>query len=143
MKGLDRLFSGMRSTSSGLSAERLRMDVIAENIANARTTKTANGGPYRRQLVKFEPLVQRAANGQMLTVGMKRPEIIEDFATPFERIYAPNHPDRDENGEIEMPNVSATREMADLVSAMRAYEANLAAQENFTRMAERALQIAR
>jgi flagellar basal-body rod protein FlgC len=119
------------------------MDVIAENIANARTTKTANGGPYRRQLVKFEPLVQRAANGQMLTVGMKRPEIIEDFATPFERIYAPNHPDRDENGEIEMPNVSATREMADLVSAMRAYEANLAAQENFTRMAERALQIAR
>ncbi|MFT4709310.1 MAG: flagellar basal-body rod protein FlgC [Bacteroidia bacterium] len=143
MAGLDKLFAGMRSTSTGLSAERVRMDVIAENIANARTTKTAQGGPYRRQLVKFEPLVQKAANGQMLTVGLKRAEVVQDFATPFEKIFDESHPHKDENNMVAMPNVSATREMADLVSAMRAYEANLAAQENFTRMAERALQMAR
>jgi flagellar basal-body rod protein FlgC len=143
MAGIDKLFQGMRAASSGLTAERVRMDVIAENIANSRTTKTADGGPYRRQLVKFEPLLQRASNGQMMTVGMKAPEVIQDFATPFERIYSPDHPDADGSGHIEMPNVSATLEMADLVSAMRAYEANLASQENFTRMAERALQMAR
>jgi flagellar basal-body rod protein FlgC len=119
------------------------MDVIAENISNARTTKVPGGGPYRRQIVQFEPMVIRAANGQMLTVGMARAKVVPDFSTPFELSIDPSHPDRNERDEVLMPNVSATREMADLISAMRAYEANLAAQENFTRMAERALQIAR
>lgn len=143
MSGISNLFRGMRTTSLGLSAERVRMDVIAQNIANARTTKTADGGPYRRQMVRFEPLIERDARGSVTSMGVRAAEVLKDFTTPMDRIYDPANPDRDADGYVEMPNVSATREMADLVTAMRAYEANIAAQENFSRLAERALQIAR
>jgi flagellar basal-body rod protein FlgC len=143
MSGLDKLFSGMRATSLGLSAERVRMDTIAQNIANARTTKTADGGPYRRQMVRFEPVIQHDEAGNISAMGVRAAEIVKDYATPMDRIYNPASPDAGPDGYVEMPNVSATAEMADLVTSMRAYEANISAQENFTRMAERALQIAR
>lgn len=143
MSGLDKLFSGMRATSMGLSAERVRMDTIATNIANARTTKTSDGGPYRRQMVRFEPVLTKDENGNVSSMGVRAAGVVKDYTTPMERIYDPANPDANKDGYVEMPNVSATREMADLVTAMRAYEANISAQENFTRMAERALQIAR
>lgn len=143
MSGLERLFGGMRSTSMGLSAERARMDVIAENIANARTTKTASGLPYRRQVVRFEPIMETGPDGNITAMGVRAAEVMQDFDTPMDRIYDPANPDADKDGFVEMPNVSATREMADLVTAMRAYEANIKVQENFSQMAERALRLAR
>ena len=143
MSGLERLFGGMRSTSMGLSAERTRMDIIAQNIANARTTKTANVQPYRRQLVRFEPIMEKDNQGNITALGVRAAEVLKDYDTPMDRIYDPVNPDANSDGFVEMPNVSATREMADLVTAMRAYEANLKVQENLSQMAERALRLAR
>jgi flagellar basal-body rod protein FlgC len=143
MNGIDRLFSGMRSAASGLTAERVRIDVIAENIANARTTRTSDGGPYRRKQVVFEPLLARADDGGVQAEGVRAAKVVRDFDSPFERILDPSHPDADGEGMVAYPNVNAVLEMADLITAMRAYEANLTVQENFVRMAERALELAR
>jgi len=143
MSGLEKLFSGMRAASSGLTAERARIDVITDNIANARTTRTPEGGPYRRKLVRFEPILERLASGFKRVVGVRASKVEEDFATPFERIYDPSHPDADGEGMVSIPNVNTVMEMADLISAMRAYDANVTAQRNFVRMAERSLDIAR
>jgi flagellar basal-body rod protein FlgC len=143
MSGLDSLFRGMRITATGMSAERTRVDTIAENIANARTTRTPDGGPYRRKLVVFEPLLKSGPNGQAMSMGVRASQIIEDDQTPFEVVFEPGHPDADAEGLVEYPNVNATREMADLITALRAYEANLSAEEALERMAERALEIAR
>ena len=144
MSGFDNLFSGLRASSSGLSAERVRMDVIAENIANSRTTKTADGGPYRRQLVRFEPILNEAGGGlKPETMGVRAAGIEPDTETPFGFVHDPGHPDADVNGYVHYPNVNTVIEMTDLITAMRAYEANLAVQQNFLQMAERALQLAR
>jgi len=143
MSGIEKLFSGMRVSASGLTAERTRIDVIAENIANARTTRTPDGGPYRRKVVLFEPLLEKAADGSTRVGGIAQPEIISDVKTPFDRIMDPSHPDADEEGMVALPNVNTVMEMADMVSALRAYEANLTVQEGFMRMAERALELAR
>jgi flagellar basal-body rod protein FlgC len=142
MSGIGDLFTGMRAASTGLSAERVRIDVIAQNIANANTTRTSAGGPYRRKLVHFEPILLRATDGSIRPSGVRVSEISEDRKTPFERIYDPSHPDADSKGWVRMPNVNATREMADLITAVRAYEANLSVQETFVQMAERALRLA-
>lgn len=143
MSGLDRLFTGMRASSSGLSAERTRIDVIAENIANANTTRMPNGGPYRRKVVHFEPLLEREGAKHVARGGVRVTGVHTDTTTPTELVFDPSHPDADADGMVEMPNVNTVREMADLITAMRAYESNLAAQENFVRMAERALQLLR
>ena len=143
MSGLQRLFSGMRASSTGLAAERVRIDVIAENIANARTTRTAEGGPYRRKVVRFEPLLREVAGGRQRTVGVRAASIEHDYRTPFDVIPDPGHPDADANGFVRYPNISSVMEMTDLITAMRAYEANLNVQQNFMQMAERALQLAR
>lgn len=142
MSGISHLFSGMRASSSGLAAERIRLDVIARNLANAETTHTPEGTPYRRQEVWFEPMLQRAENGAVEVHGVKVGGVQSDFATPMERILNPGHPDADSDGYVTMPNVNTTHEMVDLISASRAYEANLSAQESFVAMAERALRLA-
>jgi flagellar basal-body rod protein FlgC len=142
MDGIGKLFSGMNAAASGLSAERARIDVIARNIANAQTTRTPEGGPYRRQVVHFEPILERLAGGGSRTTGVRVSRVAADVATPLERIYDPSHPDAGEDGFVWMPNVNTVREMADLITAMRAYEANLAMQEEFVQMAERALRLA-
>lgn len=142
MTGFRDLFSSLRISSSGLTAERTRMDVIARNIANARVTRTPDGGPYRRQVVNFEPLLQQLRNGTTVGRGVRVSSVSDDLSTPFEEIHDPTHPDADANGLVRYPNVETTREMADLITAMRAYEANLEAQRGFVRMAERALQLA-
>ena len=143
MSGTDSLFTGMRISATGLRAERSRVDVIAENIANARTTRTPEGGPYRRKLVVFEPILRRALEGGERPDGVREPIVLPDMSTDFELVHEPGHPDADPNGMVAYPNVNTVVEMADLITALRAYEANLTAQENFMRMAQRALELAR
>ena len=142
MDGISNLFSGMRVSASGMSAERVRIDTIAKNIANANVTHTPEGGPYMRQVACFEPILQRFADGRTENAGVRVASVSDDRSTPFQRIQDPGHPDADAQGWVEYPNVNTTREMADLITAVRAYEANLDAQESFVRMAERALKIA-
>jgi flagellar basal-body rod protein FlgC len=143
VSGLDKLFSGLRASSSGLAAERTRTDVIAENVANARTTKTADGGPYTRRVVHFEPLLRKVAGRPGEVAGVQASDITEDRDTPYGFVHEPSHPDADENGYVRYPNVNTVLEMTDLITAMRSYEANLSVQQNFLQMAERALQLAR
>lgn len=142
MNAIDQLFSGARTSASGLLAERARIDVIAENIANARTTSTPDGGPYTRQVVAFEPLVQRERDGSFSYHGVRASKALRDERSPFQRIKDPSHPDADAEGFVTYPNVDAVLEMTDLITAMRAYEANLTMQDGFYRLAERALQMA-
>ncbi len=138
MNGIDRFFQSLRTASSGLAAERVRMNVISENLAGAQVTSTPEGGPYRRKVVVFEPLT--GPNGGR---GVRAARIESDNNSQFIEIYEPGHPDADENGRVLMPNVNTLREMADMITAMRAYEANLNVQEGFVRSATRALDIAR
>ena len=147
MEGIDKLFSGMRAAASGMSAERLRIDVVAKNIANANTTRTPDGGPYRRQLVNFAPLLDRAIDShgtpgsRREVVGVRVASVTSDDVTPLPRVFDPANPDADAQGYVTLPNVNPVMEMADLITATRAYEANVAAQEEFVAMAERALRL--
>ena len=144
MDPLRNLFSGMRATASGMSAERIRMDVIAKNLANAQTTRmpgSATPEPYRRQVVRFEPILRQLEDGRQVTEGVCVSGITGDYQTPFEELHDPGHPDADANGYVRFPNVNTMKEMADLMTAVRAYEANLRAQDTFVRMAERALRL--
>ncbi len=146
MSGIRDLFSGFRASASGLTAERSRIDVIARNIANSRTTRMPGDGPvtpYRRQVLRFEPIMRRAANGTTINEGVRVAGIEFDNNTPFEEIHDPSHPDSDADGIVRLPNVNAMKEMADLITSVRSYEANLKAQESFVRMAEQALRLAR
>jgi len=143
MSGINNLFSGMRISSSALSAERTRIDVISKNIANAESTSMPDGsGPYRRQVVNFTPILERALDGSPTVGGMKVGSITPDTSTPFPVLHDPSHRDHDAQGNVTMPNVNVVSEMADLILAMRSYEANLNAQDNFVKMAERALRLA-
>ena len=144
MSGIKDLFSGMRASSSALSAERTRIDVIAKNIANAETTRMPDGsGPYRRQVVNFAPMLERALDGSSSTGGVRIGSVSKDMSTPFPVIKSPGHPDADPvTGDLLMPNVNVVSEMADLILAMRSYESNLNTQDSFVKMAERALRIA-
>ena len=139
MEGIGKLFGGFQSAASGLAAERARVDVIARNVANAQTTHTPDGGPYRRQVVRFEPILARLADGRLESRGVRVAGVEDDTVTPFQRIFDPSHPDADAEGFVSLPNVNAALEMADLITAMRAYEANAVMQETFVQMAERAL----
>ncbi|MBK7642516.1 MAG: flagellar basal body rod protein FlgC [Planctomycetes bacterium] len=139
MGGINELFGGMRASSSALSAERTRIDVIAKNIANAESTSMPDGsGPYRRQVVNFAPFLDKAGSS-----GARVGSITSDNVTPFPVLHDPGHKDADPaTGNVLMPNVNVVQEMADLILAMRSYEANLNTQDNFVKMAERALRIA-
>lgn len=142
MSGIFKLFEGMRTSASGMTAERVRIDVIAKNLANAEVTKTQEGVPYRREIVRFAPILRRTEKGMVSTGGVRVAAIEKDMKTPFERIRIPGHPDADESGWVTMPNINTTHEMADLMTAVRAYEANANAADNFVRMAERGLRLA-
>ena len=143
MTGIDNLFTGLRAASSGLAAERIRIDVISDNIANSGTTHTPGGGAYRRKVVSFEPIRQMLTDGGVIGGGVRVSSVTQDFTTPMEQVNDPSHPDANEAGMVEFPNVNSVREMADLMTAIRAYEANLKAQEVFSRMAQRALDMIR
>ncbi|HUW60837.1 MAG TPA: flagellar basal body rod protein FlgC [Candidatus Bathyarchaeia archaeon] len=131
--------SGRDIALSGLKAQRVRMNVIALNIANAETTRTPEGGPFRRQLAVFRGEQMRpGANPERLGVRVKR--IITDDS-PFRTVYNPVHPDADADGYVKMPNISMAVEMVDLISAQRAYDANIAVMVSERRMNQRALEI--
>jgi flagellar basal-body rod protein FlgC len=123
------LYSSIEVSATGLSAERLAMDVIANNIANVNTTRTAEGGPFKRQLVVFaqknEP-VEGANDPAASRAGVDVVGIVND-QSPDKLIYDPAHPDADANGYVHMPNIEVVKEMVDMMAASRAYEANVTA----------------
>jgi len=123
---------------SGLRAERTRMNVIANNIANAETTRTPEGGPFRRQLAVFRG--QRLEGIPARQGGVRVTKVIGD-PSPFRLVYDPSHPDANTEGYVAFPNVSLAVEMVDLISAQRAYDANVAVLVSDRRMAEKALEI--
>jgi flagellar basal-body rod protein FlgC len=137
------LISGVDVTASALNAQKLRLDIVAQNIANAETTRTPEGGPYQRQVVSFETeLVKQQGNddGGRPLETVKVAGISAD-PTPGQRVYNPQHPDAGADGMVTMPNVNLAFEMVDLITASRAYEANLSVVKNGKQMAEKALEI--
>lgn len=148
-------WNSLRIGASGLNAQRLRLDIIANNIANAETTRTASGGPYQRRDVVFAdaaknafipPFVQArqrtAGNPQTGQGGVQVSKIITDDAQgPV--VYDPTHPDADDEGFVEYPNVNLVVEMTNMLSATRSYEANLTVIESAKNMAKQALEIGR
>lgn len=138
-------FTAIDISSSGLTAERLRLDTIANNIANINTTNTPAGGPYRRQQVYFEPIYQNSEVWQKnvtstLGGGVRVSRIIEDNAPPV-MVYDPQHPDANAQGYVAMPAINIVKEMVDLISASRSYEANVTALNAAKSMSMRALDI--
>ena len=142
------MFSAINAAASGLTAERLRLDVISNNIANANTTRTANGGAYRRQMVVFQPRSNQSSFRQLLDnqlangEGVRVTGIIQDDS-PLRKVYDPQHPDANIEGYVEMPNVNIVTEMVDMITATRSYEANVAAVNAAKSMALKALEIGR
>ncbi|HEY5297127.1 MAG TPA: flagellar basal body rod protein FlgC [Verrucomicrobiae bacterium] len=136
------ILSGIQNTSAALTAEQTRLDVISENIANAHTTHGADGKPYQRQVVVFDTALQQAMNGdgsmQMAPIQVAR---VEKDSSPPIHIYDPGNPDADASGMVAMPNVDIQEEMADLISASRTFEANLAVVKNARSMAMETLAI--
>ncbi|MDQ8185937.1 flagellar basal body rod protein FlgC [Pelagicoccus sp. SDUM812002] len=138
------LMPGIDSTSSALQAEKLRMDIIGQNIANAHTTSGPDGKPYQRQMVQFEAKLLelgRDQNGQMQTAQGVNVRSIQTDDTPGSLVFNPGHPDADDKGMVRLPNVSLTHEMVDLISASRSYEANLQVVRTSKQMAQQALKI--
>jgi len=140
-------------SASGMTAERLRMDVVANNLANVNTTRTPGGGPFRRQQVAMAPAT--ATFGETLVGlsgeddgtetargGVQVSGIVPDMR-PFKRVYQPGHPDADKQGYVNLPNVDTVTEMVDMMGATRAYEANVAAVGAVKGMAMKALEIGR
>lgn len=140
------MFGAIDSAASGLTAERLRMDLISNNIANVNTTRTAEGGPYRRQLPVFAPREAQNSFGSVLSKemgtgdGVRVVAITKDTA-PTRRVYDPGHPDANGEGYVEMPNVNIVSEMVDMITASRAYEANVTSVNTAKSMALKALEI--
>jgi flagellar basal-body rod protein FlgC len=144
-------FGSLDVSASGLTAERLRMNVVAENLANAQTTHGANGQPYRRKEVVLSEVGQGGGFGATLASAMggnARPGgvevagIVED-ASNFKTVYDPGHPDADAKGYVKMPNVDTVSEMVDLISASRAYEANVTAMQAAKQMFTKTLDLLR
>lgn len=139
--------SSLDISGSALTAQRLRMDVVAENVANINTTRTANGEPYRRRYVifqqkdgaNFSEALNKSLAGSAGS-GVRVTEIGEDTAE-FKLDYNPTHPDADEFGYVRMPNVELAREMTDMMSATRSYEANITVLNSTKSMAMSALEI--
>jgi len=135
------LIAGIDITAGALNATKTRLDVVAQNIANAQTTRTPNGGPYQRQIVSFDAeLIRHASGGGPALQSVKVGSISTD-RTPGQQVYNPQHPDATAEGTVTMPNVNLSYEMVDLITASRAYEANLSVVKNARQMAMKALEI--
>jgi flagellar basal-body rod protein FlgC len=150
------MFSSINTAASGLTAQRMRQDVISNNIANATTTRTADGGPFRRSRVILRPRVdqpywrspftpERLDNG--VGQGVRVVEIQEDMDSELRLVWDPEHPDAIKTGPragyVEMPNVNIVNEMVDMISASRSYEANIAVVNGAKSMFQQAINIAR
>jgi len=138
------ILSGIQNTAAALDAERTRLDVISENIANANNTHGLDGKPYQRQIVVFESALQQAVGGDSASqTPVLQVSRIEKDTRPGESIYAPGNPDADENDMVTMPNVTIHEEMADMINASRSFEANLAVVKNARQMAMQTLAMGR
>ncbi len=140
-------FGSMDTTASGLTAQRLRMDIISQNIANADTTRTPEGGPYRRKEVLFESINNSSSFNNILknymsgkNNGVRVARIVQD-ETEAPLVYNPTHPDANEQGYVQMPNVNIIDEMVNMISASRSYEANVTAFNSMKEMMTKALEI--
>lgn len=140
--------TGMRVSSSGMTANRMRMNTISSNIANINTTRTPEGGPYRRKDIVFEAMPEARNFGEILT-GTDRDiqrvqvtDIISDRGAPLMK-YEPDHPDANEDGYVAYPNINLMEEMTNMIQATRAYEANISAMNASKDMALSALEIGR
>ncbi|MCU0411801.1 MAG: flagellar basal body rod protein FlgC [Bacteroidetes bacterium] len=163
---IDRLFAGLNISAMGLSAQRKRMDAIATNMANIETTRTENGEPYRRKVVAFAATTGKTFGGILQSIGGRlattntrhfetglvpvgtsssTPTGVESREStddaPFRLTYDPSHPDADANGYVRMPNVNVVTEMVDMISATRAYEANVTVVNGQKQMSRDALEI--
>lgn len=141
------VFSSMQINASGLSLERLKMDTISTNIANINTTRTEEGGPYRRKEVVFEEnlkLIKNKLNGQSekRSMGVKVTGIVDDNEN-LKVVYDPTHPDADEDGYLLMPNVNLVDEMIALINTQRTYEANVTALNTSKSILKKALEISK
>ncbi len=144
-------FSAMDISTTGLITQRYRMNVAAENLANVGSTRTVSGGPYRRKQVVISAAgddeafldVFMGTQEQMPVLGGARVADVVEDPTPFKMVRKPGHPDADKNGYVLMPNVNAVLEMADILSATRAYEANITAFSAAKSMVAKALELAK
>ena len=143
------LIKSMKISASGLAANRKRIEAISSNIANAQTTRTAEGGPYRRKEVvfgsepardKFADILEGEIDAKAETVHVT--EVISSDKPPVLK-YDPSHPDANKDGYVAMPDINVMKEMADMISAQRAYEANISAINTSKSMAMKALEIGR
>jgi|SRR5579883_2979694 len=139
------LLSGIDSTSAALAAERVRLDIVSENIANAETTKGPDGKPYQRQQVVFESVLKAqqqadAANSMVQSVQIAR---VQHDPRPPRMVYNPGSPDANAQGMVAMPDINIHEEMVDMIAGSRAYEANLAVIKNARTMAMQDLSIAK
>jgi flagellar basal-body rod protein FlgC len=133
------LFDSLRISASGMTAERVRMDVIAENLANANTTRGVDGQPYQRKQVVLE---QGGSSFQDVLDGVKVAGVVTDPAAP-RRVYDPGHPDADQTGYVSLPNVTPVTEMVDMITASRGYEADVQAMNTAKQMFLKTLDILR
>ena len=143
-------FKAMDISASGLSAQRMRMNVIADNLANANTTRTQDGQPYRRKHVLVANSTQRPSFESLLRTmsghpdhsgqGVRVTKIVPD-QTPFPQIHDPGHPDADASGMVTLPNVNVVSEMVNMLSATRSYESNITAMTAAKEMAKKSLEI--
>ncbi len=142
------LIRALASSASGLAAQRVRMDVVASNVANIETTSTPEGGPYQRKVVRFASgdsalpfsnVIRRFTGGA--DTGVVLTQVAVDDESPTRSAYDPAHPDADADGFVEMPNVDMVQEMTDLTSANRSYQANVTVLNAVKQMALRALDI--
>jgi flagellar basal-body rod protein FlgC len=143
------ILTGMRVSASGMAAQRMRMNTISSNIANINTTRTAEGGPYRRKDVVFEAMPEAKSFGEILTSAPQKDvarvqvtDVLVDTRAPRKE-YQPDHVDADEDGYVALPNINLMEEMANMIQATRAYEANVAAMNATKDMAMTSLEIGR
>ncbi len=137
------LFSAMDISASGMAAERLRMETTANNIANANTTQTENGDPYRKKSVVFSSAMESAGGKYKFANGLSGVQVtgIKADESEFPVVYNPGHPHADEEGMVRMSNVKIPNEMVDLITSSRSYEANLRSISLFQEMVEQSLSL--
>lgn len=146
---MSNIYDSFNINSSGMTAQRFRMDIISENIANANTTRTADGTPYVRKVVRF---AEKGSNTPFSKIfrdqienfrgrGVKVVQVQDDTWTQMNIVYDPSHPDADENGYVTYPNVNTVTEMTNLIDASRAYEANATAFTASKNLATRGLEL--
>ena len=141
------IFTSFDISGSGMTAQRLRSDIISQNLANVNSTSSQDGGAYRRKTVVFSEKNATAFSDVLLSTagtvgsGVKVTKIVEDYETPMSKVYDPAHPDADEDGYVTYPNVNVVTEMTNLIDASRSYEANVTAFNASKSMALKGLEI--